>query len=110
MSNVTSAMILVGEIKDLSILLGPILEPPRWPQSFKEVDSAVLDTLSDGWKSVEFKHVLAAGFNHITPTQVADWFLSREWDRYDIALLVTNLEGEGFSTVHKREGWTLQHG
>lgn len=110
MSSVTSAIILVGQIEDLSILLGPVLEPPRWPQSFKEVDSAVLDTLSEGWKSVEFKHVLAAGLNHIDTTQISEWFLSREWARHDNAILITYLEGEGFNTVHKRLGWSLERG
>jgi len=102
MSRVTSAIILIDHIKDVSILLGNVVEGTGvTPQMFTVLDDHDISEQSGGYKHLEFSHMLAAGFNYVSPEALDAWFQNLKWDVNDEAIMIMNCNGEGFQVSRR---------
>ncbi len=102
MSVVTSAVIVAEYVPQE---VKPLLTEP---QSFGRVEYqqafAEIDTQECGGGKFLQSDIYAAGFNHIDPDQLRDWFLALPWGEIGAAVLIYDVEGDS-RTVVCTPGW-----
>lgn len=103
MSYVTSAVIVASYIpREVKPLL---TEPRLWGrQEGHEQGFAEINADHCGGGKVLQSDIYAAGFNHISSTMLAEWFLALPWGEVGEAVLVYDDEGEN-RTVVCTPGW-----
>ena len=103
MSVVTSAVIVVEYAP--SEVVPRLTELRSWGRTEGyEQAFAEIDTSGCGGGKVLQSEVYAAGFNHIDPGELQDWFLDLPWGTVGAAVLIFDTEGDG-RTVVCTPGW-----